>query len=75
MLLFIMPFIALIFIFIVYGVWKCYKNQDQATFVRNVIVSIIVILYLAYPSLTSNAFSMMNCYQLLPGQQWLQADL
>jgi len=62
-------------LFIVYSIVMCCKRQKKEDFVKNMVVSFIVIIFLAHPTLTSNAFSMMNCYEIEPGEQWLQADL
>lgn len=70
-----MPLMALILILLVWGLWVCFRKTEPGTFKRNSIVSIIVVIFLAHPSLTSTAFSMLNCYEIEPGEQWLQADL
>jgi len=75
MILLVLPVMALVIIFAFWGLFSLCKKYDRATFTRNTIVSIIVVIFLAHPTLTSNAFSMLNCYEIEAGEQWLQADL
>ena len=65
MLLFL-PLFALFLIFSFWGIAFLMKRIDKEAFARNSIVSIIVVIFLAHTTLTSNAFSMMNCYEIEP---------
>lgn len=75
LLLMLSPILALIIIVVFWGIYACFKKHDRNTVIRNIMVSIIVVIFMAHPTLTSNAFSMMNCFEIDPGEQWLQADL
>eukprot|EP00347_Sterkiella_histriomuscorum_P014799 403359479 len=75
LILLVLPVFALLIIFAFWGLFNLFRKLDKASFTRNTIVSIIVVIFLAHPTLTSNAFSMMNCYEIESGEQWLQADL
>ena len=72
LLLLTMPIMALVLILAVWGLYVCIKkNVEPGTFSRNTIVSLIVVIFLAHPTLTSNAFSMINCYEIQTGEKWL----
>ena len=68
MILLVLPVMALVIIFAFWGLFSLCKKYDRATFTRNTIVSIIVVIFLAHPTLTSNAFSMLNCYEIEAGE-------
>lgn len=68
LMLLVLPLLALLLIFAFWGLYNVFRKLDKATFTRNTIVSIIVVIFLAHPTLTSNAFSMMNCYEIEAGE-------
>jgi len=51
----------LMFISIIFGILKGLFPQKFKNFKRNVIVSIITVLFLMYPTLTNTAFEMFQC--------------
>lgn len=71
LMLLLLPVIALIIIWVFWGIFGLCRKHDKVTFTRNTVVSIIVVIFLAHPTLTSNAFSMMNCYEIEPEETWL----
>ena len=38
-------------------------------------MSVVVVIFLIYPSLITISFGLFNCYELDPGQMWLLKDL
>ena len=75
LLLLLLPAIALVIILSIWGAIGYCKRHDKLTFARNILVSFIVVVFLAHPTLTSTAFSMINCYEIEDGEFWLQANL
>ena len=57
----LLPLIMLMFISIIFGILKGLFPQKFKNFKRNVIVSIITVLFLMYPTLTNTAFEMFQC--------------
>ena len=74
-MLLLLPFFAFLFILAFWGIVTLFKKYSKENFTRRIYVSTIIVIYLAHPTLTSNAFSMMNCFEIEPGETWLEANL
>ena len=68
LLLLILPILALVLILLIWGVYGLIRSHDKQQFLRNVYVSFIVVVFLAHPTLTSIAFSMINCLEIESGE-------
>lgn len=68
LLLLLLPLIALVCIMIIWLPIGYCKKHTKEQIKRNVIISILVVLFIAHPTLTSTAFAMMNCYEIEKGE-------
>ena len=75
---FFLPFVILLFLFVGWAVIsKCLSKQrtKKDGFYTRLIMSMIVSLFLVYPSLVKITFSLYNCYELDYGETWMIDDL
>jgi hypothetical protein len=47
--------------------WTYLKHQN--------VLSMVVIFFVVYPKLVNSTFSLFNCVEVLPGEQWLRRDM
>jgi hypothetical protein len=75
MLTAISPVIIILGFFIFWGIPSLIFKRIRTNFKRNLVVSLIVVLFLLYPTLTSLTFQLFKCYTFDQGSSRLQMDM
>jgi hypothetical protein len=57
-----------------YYLYKKMKSSDEVDVLQNIKVTIFVIIYLMYPTISNVSFSLLNCQKLDDGNSYLKKD-
>ena len=69
------PFIFTIIVFLVWFWIQICKRHTIAEFKNRIIISVVIALFLLYPSIAIMAMGLFSCYEVDSGEYWLYKDL
>lgn len=72
-LMFILPVFIVLASCLFWGILAV-KRNDLSVIRNQMISTIIILLFLAHPSLVQSIFSILSCSEIDPGESWLVAD-
>ena len=72
-LMFVLPVFIVVISFLFWGVLAV-KRSDFSVIRNQMVSTIIILLFLAHPSLVQSIFSILSCSEIDPGESWLVAD-
>ena len=73
-LAFFIPPASLLFLFVFWKARSCF-NTNTRDLRLNLTLSVVVVLFMVYPSLIIMFFDLFNCYEIKQGESWLINDL
>ena len=70
-----LPLVFLLLLSLFWSIVYLLKKSDIANIKKNLNLSVVVVLFLIYPSMITISFGLFNCKELDKGEQWLLKDL
>ena len=64
----------MLFLYVFWQLRFCFKNNYESLKL-NLVLSVVVVQFMVYPSLITIFFDLFNCYEIEHGETWLTNDL
>ena len=70
-----LPLVSVMLLCLFWGIVYVFKRRNKEKIKKNLTLSVVVVLFLIYPTMITTSFGLFNFKELNKGEQWLLRDL